>query len=348
MRRKILLIGTGGTIACKKTEAGLTPSVTSEELLSYIPAAAEFCQVETLQICNLDSTNLRPEHWSLISRTIEAEYDGYDGFVVCHGTDTMAYTAAALSYMIQDSVKPIVITGAQKPINEESTDARVNLRDSLFYAADVDSHGVCIVFDGKVIAGTRARKERTKSYNAFSSINYPCLAVIQGEHLIRYIPPECISQESPAGGGGTEGGARFYHHMDRRVYDLKFTPGLNPSILPWIFENADGVIFESFGVGGIPEYLLDTLEEQMARHPEKMVVVATQVVREGSDMTVYQVGRQVKRELNLLETYDMTLEAAFAKMMWILSNPEIPVAERAEAFYQTINGDVVAAFQDKK
>lgn len=331
MKRKILLIGTGGTIACRKTEEGLAPSFRSEELLSYIPGTSDFCQVDTMQLCNLDSTNIRPEHWAQISRTIEAQYETYDGFVVCHGTDTMAYTAAALSYMIRDSARPVIVTGAQKPISEASTDARVNLRDSLLYAADPDSHGVCIVFDGKVIAGTRGRKERTKSYNAFSSINYPYLAVIQDGHLIRYIP-----ETAP-----TAGAVRFHHDMDRRVYVLKFTPGLDPSILTWIFENADGVIFESFGVGGIPDYLAEALECQMGRHPEKMVVVATQVVREGSDMTVYQVGRQVKRDLNLLETYDMTLEAALAKTMWILSDPEIPVSCRAEAFYRTVNHDLV-------
>lgn len=333
--KKILLMGTGGTIACKQTEDGLAPSFTSEELLSYIPEAKEFCQVDAVQLCNLDSTNIQPKHWSLISKAVEEHYDEYDGFVICHGTDTLAYTAAALSYMIQNSSKPVVITGAQKPINAANTDARTNLYDSLLYASDEASQGVVLVFDGKVIAGTRAKKERAKSYNAFSSINYPCLAILQDGHLIRY-----IREEKP------KAKVKFQHDMDRRVYVLKFTPGLDPEILSWIFENADGVIFESFGVGGIPEYLIDSLEQQMELHPNKMVVVATQVVHEGSDMMVYEVGQKVKKEMNLLETYDMTLEAAVSKSMWILSSMEIEIEERKEAFYQPINHDMLLHFKE--
>ncbi len=109
---------------------------------------------------------------------IEENYNEYDGFVICHGTDTLAYTAAALSYMIQNSRKPIVVTGAQKPIEMDITDAKTNLLDSFIYASDNDSQDVNIVFDGKVIVGTKARKERAKSYNAFTSINFPYLAVI--------------------------------------------------------------------------------------------------------------------------------------------------------------------------
>lgn len=335
-KKKILLIGTGGTIACKQTAAGLAPSFTSKELLSYIPAAAEFCRVDTVQLCNLDSTNIQPEHWSRISRAVEMHYNDYDGFVICHGTDTMAYTAAALSYMIQNSEKPIVVTGAQKPINADSTDARNNLYDSLLYASDDSSHGVVMVFDGKVIAGTRARKERARSYNAFSSINFPCLAVIQEGQLIRYITAEKPAEH-----------VAFHHNMHRKVCVLKFTPGLDADILSWIFNNADGVIFESFGVGGIPEYLLGELEKQMRLQPEKMVVVATQVGREGSDMKKYQVGRQVKQDLKLLETYDMTLEAAFAKTMWILSDPDLPASQRAEAFCRPVNYDMVVPVPKK-
>ena len=171
--KKILMIGTGGTIASKWTEAGLAPGLTTEDILSYIPQVGNVCEVNTLQVCNIDSTNVTPEHWTMLSKVIEENYDLYDGFVICHGTDTLAYTAAALSYMIQNSAKPIVITGSQKPINMDVTDAKTNLLDSFIYAADDESQDVNIVFDGKVIVGTRAKKERAKSFNAFSSINYP-------------------------------------------------------------------------------------------------------------------------------------------------------------------------------
>ena len=110
--KKILLIATGGTIASRKTEEGLAPSITPQELLAHVPDAAALCQIHTLQPLNLDSTNIRPEHWLELARLIEDHYSAYDGFVLCHGTDTLAYTASALSYLIQHTRKPIVLTGA--------------------------------------------------------------------------------------------------------------------------------------------------------------------------------------------------------------------------------------------
>lgn len=153
----------------------------------------------------------------------------------------MAYTAAALSYMVQNTKKPIVITGAQKPIDLEITDAKSNLIDSFLYAADDRSQGVQIVFDGKVIAGTRAKKVRSKSYNAFSSIDYPSLAVIQDMNIMRYIPMLPYEEE-----------VRFYEKLDENVFLMKLIPGIRPKVLKSIFENYDCIIVESFGVGGIP------------------------------------------------------------------------------------------------
>ena len=155
--KHILLLGTGGTIACKHGDSGLTPLLTGDELLSYVPAARSFCEVEAIQVLNIDSTNIHPKHWQLLCQVLEENYDNYDGFVICHGTDTMAYTAAAMSYLVQHSKKPIVITGAQKPIDLDVTDARTNLLDSLRFASCERAHGVNIVFDGKVIAGTRGK-----------------------------------------------------------------------------------------------------------------------------------------------------------------------------------------------
>ena len=136
--KRILMIGTGGTIASQQTEDGLAPGLTPEELLGYIPEVANVCEVHTKQIMNLDSTNVTPEHWRKMVETIEQNYYSYDGFVIAHGTDTLAYTAAALSYMIQNSAKPIVITGAQKPIDMVVTDAKTNLLDSFIYSSDDD------------------------------------------------------------------------------------------------------------------------------------------------------------------------------------------------------------------
>ncbi len=133
--KKILLIATGGTIASKYTSEGLCPQISSEELLNYVPTARKFCEIDTVQPFNLDSTNINASQWLALAALIERKYEYYDGFVICHGTDTMAYTAAALSYLIQNNRKPVVITGAQKPIDLPITDARANLLDSLRFAS---------------------------------------------------------------------------------------------------------------------------------------------------------------------------------------------------------------------
>lgn len=170
--KRILMIATGGTIACKRSDAGLTPVLTSQELLSYVPAAKDFCSVDTLQLMNIDSTNMEANHWLAIARAVENNYSNYDGFVITHGTDTMAYTAAALSYLVQNSIKPVIITGAQKPIDLDVTDARTNLIDSLRIASDSRAYGVNIVFDGKVICGTRAKRNARTATMHFQALTF--------------------------------------------------------------------------------------------------------------------------------------------------------------------------------
>lgn len=332
MRKRILMIGTGGTIASKQTENGLKPGLSSEDILSYIPQVEKVCEVRTMQVCNIDSTNVTPEHWTILSKTIEEQYDKYDGFVICHGTDTLAYTASALSYMIQHSRKPIVITGAQKPINMDVTDAKTNLLDSFIYAADDESQDVNIVFDGKVIVGTRAKKVRAKSYNAFESINFPYVAVIQDGKIIRYIPT--VPHKSRV---------RFYHEMKNSIYVLKLIPGMKPDILSYIFKDYDCIVIESFGVGGMPESIVHEFYEQMSSWKEKgkLVVMTTQVANEGSNMTVYEVGQKVKQDFDLIEGYDMTLESIITKLMWIMTLPNLQFEEIKEMFYQTMNHDIL-------
>ena len=166
--KRILLIATGGTIASRPTAAGgLAPALTSAELLACVPELAEVCHIDALQLYNLDSTNIGPDQWIGMVHAVRDHYDAYDGFVITHGTDTMAYTAAALAYMIQRSAKPVVLTGSQKSIYNRDTDARNNLYRAVLYACHPAAWGVQLVFDGKVILGTRARKIRTKSFNAF-------------------------------------------------------------------------------------------------------------------------------------------------------------------------------------
>ena len=189
--KKVLMLGTGGTIASEVTPSGLAPALTSAELLRCVPEISSLCSVTCEELFSIDSTNVTPAHWLTIARAIRAHYEEYDGFVIAHGTDTMAYTAAALSYLIQYSPKPIILTGAQKPIVFENTDSKTNLADA-FRCAVSDLCGVMIVFNGRVILGTRARKTRTVSLQAFSSINYPELAVLQNGFLMEYIRPSAL------------------------------------------------------------------------------------------------------------------------------------------------------------
>ncbi len=333
--KKILMIATGGTIASRRTEDGMTPQLTTEELLKTVPEVLSFCGVDAIQLFNLDSTHIQTDHWLAMARTIEDHYPHYDGFIVCHGTDTMAYTASALSYLIQQSPKPIVITGSQKPIDMDNTDARINLADSFRLACHDRAHDVTLVFDGQVIAGTRAKKERSKSYNAFSSINFPVIAMIRDERILFYIDDKPDNFVEPV----------FYRQMDPRVFLLKLIPGLDPSVLTHLERDYDALIIESFGVGGLPDYKgrtgFSTAVNKWAEHG-KIVVMATQVPQEGSDMRIYAVGRTLKHQLRMIETYDMTLESAVTKLMWILSLTREPDQVRA-LFYRTINHDILLA-----
>lgn len=328
--KKILLIATGGTIASHSGTEGLIPEIAAEGLLRSVPEVFEFCKPAAIQIYNIDSTNVTPNHWVQLATAIKENYDDYDGFVVCHGTDTMAYTAAMISYMVQHSPKPIVFTGSQKPIDKEDTDGRINLRDSFLYAVSDAASDVVIVFQGKVIAGTRAKKIRTKSYNAFTSVDFPNLAVIRDGRIIQYITqPKADKPE-------------FYLELDEKVGLLTLTPGVKGEILDAYFRCYDAVVLSGYGTGGIPEgeyYGFYDIIQSWERKG-KTLVVTTQVQQEGSDMDVYRVGRGWKSRFDLLESYAMTYESIITKLMWILAQTKRDDEVR-KLFYQNINYDLV-------
>ncbi len=332
--KKVLLIATGGTIASGYTKEGLVPKIAAEDLLQYVRDYTAFCRVDILQPFCLDSTNIYAEHWLKLTQLIEENYELYDGFVICHGTDTMAFTAAALSYLVQNSQKPIVITGSQKPINLPVTDARTNLLDSLRFASDERAHGVNIVFGGNAIAGTRAKKERSKSYNAFSSINYPNVAALCDGRTVFYIDDK----------DKVTGRVTFYHELNEKVLLLKLMPGMDGTVLNRLFPHYDAVVIEAFGVGGLPEYGEVSFYAEIRRWTDagKIVMMATQVTHEGSDMEVYRVGRVIKENFHLMEAYDMTLEATVTKVMWALGQTKEPEQFRC-LFYKTVNHDLLLA-----
>ncbi len=328
--KKILMLGTGGTIAAEMSPEGLSPELTPAQLLKYVPAISELCHVDCLSLFSMDSTNIRPEHWLLVATAIRQNYDDYDGFGISHGTDTMAYTAAALSYLIQGSPKPIIITGAQKPISYHSTDSKLNLMDAFVCACSEELSGVNIVFSGRVILGTRARKTCSKSFAAFSSINYPDVGILLDHRLMRYISPE--HSDAPC----------FYDGLNKRVGLVKMVPGTDPELIDFMLQRSNALIIECFGVGGLPAYEDKRLLKIIEKHTGegKFIVMTTQVQNEGSDLTVYSVGHGLKTNPNVLEAYDMTTEAVYAKMMWILGRTRQP-DQVARLFYTPVAHDIL-------
>ena len=328
--KKILLLGTGGTIASEMSPDGLTPELGPQQLLRYVPAVSQLCEVDCLSLFSIDSTNITPAHWMRITRVLRERYDDYDGFVISHGTDTMAYTAAALSYLVQGAKKPIVLTGAQKPINYDSTDSKLNLIDAFTCACSELIHGVCIVFSGRVITGTRARKTCSKSFAAFSSINYPELAQLHDHRMMSYIEPDYL----PA--------PRFYETLDEKVGLVKMIPGTDSELLDFMLQRKDALVVECFGVGGLPSYDDDLLFDTVRRYTEqgRFLVMTTQVQNEGSDLSVYEVGHRLKSNRRVLEAYDMTSEAALAKIMWILGQTR-DADEVARLFYTPVAHDIL-------
>ena len=326
--KKILMIGTGGTISSRNDGEGLAPGMKADNLMKYCPEIKNLCEVDCIQPIFLDSTNIRPGHWLKLADTVQKYYDAYDGFVITHGTDTMAYTASGLSYLLQNCRKPIVLTGSQKPIDEPGSDAMRNLTDAFVCACDDHSHNVSVVFFGTVIAGTRARKNFSRSYAAFGSVNHPELAKIVNGKLIRYIKDEVT------------GDPAFYDYLNPNIGVLKFVPGLRNEVLQSLIEQYDGLVIESFGVGGLPEYSDYYEQIRQASESGKMIVMTTQVANEGSDLSVYKVGAQVKNHLKVLEAFDMTTESAFAKLMWIVGQTT-DFDEAQKLFYKTINHDIL-------
>ena len=287
-------------------------------------------------------------------------YDAYDGFVLTHGTDTMAYTAAGLAYLIQNSSKPIVLTGSQLSMADPATDAKRNLRDAVRYAADPAARGVVVVFCGKVIEGTRARKQRTRSFDAFESVNVPPLRVLDdgdGEGEAHADAPAGAGEptgapaaESDVSGGAFDASAQrvadipdgptFYDQLNQRVFVLKLVPGLSQHVFAALADDYDALIIEAFGLGGIPDQRPNTLSGvvDVWLDAGKSIVIATQVPEEGSDPTVYEVGRTFAQKDGVLLAGDMTTEAAFAKMMWVRAQTSDPARIR-ELFYRPVQHD---------
>lgn len=316
--KKILLIATGGTIASTESGDGLTPSIDVNQLVSHLPNVTALCQLDGISIMNIDSTNMNPTLISSIAVAIEKNYDSYDGFVISHGTDTMAYTSAALTYMLENVNKPVVLTGSQLPMEANFTDAKQNLSDAIHFAVDGIS-GVYIVFDGKVINGTRATKVRTRSFDAFTSLNFPVVATVKHGRIVYNQSAVCTSLIKKQTLTHTQR-VLIQPELSANVFVLKIFPGMGTEVFDFIKEHYKGVIIESFGIGGIP----NTEPNMVAKIQELIeadlsVVITTQCPYEGIDLGIYEVGQKLGKK-NIILAGDMTTEALTMKLMWALAH----------------------------
>ncbi|MCH5586495.1 asparaginase [Shimazuella sp. AN120528] len=313
LKKKLLLLATGGTIASLQGDNGLVPGMTPDELIRFVDKVPPLYQLDTKRLMNIDSTNMQPESWITIAEAVRDHYADYDGFVITHGTDTMAYTSSALSYMLQQGSKPIVLTGSQVPMNFEPTDAKRNLQDAIRFACE-DVAGVFVVFNGRVIQGTRAVKIKTKSYDAFESINHPYIGYVDGEEITYPLGKPTNDQHV----------LLCDTSVCTDVIVVKLYPGIKPELFDYLKQAYKGVIIESFGSGGIPivgRNLLPKIEELI--DSGIAVVITTQCLEEGEDLHRYEVGRKVV-EKSIIHTRNMNTEAIVAKLMWTLGKSNVP------------------------
>jgi L-asparaginase len=320
--KHILVLTTGGTIACTPSGSGqgLTPSLSGEELIACIPEVVSYCDISIRRVMNMDSSNMSPPDWIEIARVVHEAIKGFDGIVITHGTDTMAYTACALSFMLQNPGKPVALTGSQLSILHPQSDGRRNLLDACITAA-ADIPAVCVVFNGKIILGCRAFKMHSRKPDAYISRNYPYLGYIRDKKAV-------LARKLPQGPALPV----FSDTLCEDVFLLKLVPGTKPSIAEYILQyHYRGVVIESFGLGGIP-YLRDDILGMirfLSQEHNIPVVVITQCLYDGTSLNVYDVGVKAA-QAGAIAGYDMTTEAAVTKLMWILGKTGEPARVRRE------------------
>lgn len=302
---RILLLGTGGTIACLPKENGLSPAFHVAQLLNYIQTDAG--DIDCRDLFQLDSSNIQPEEWRTIAQALRESIDkGYEGIVITHGTDTLAYTASMLSFMLQGVQIPIVLTGAQYPIAYPDSDGKPNLTNAIIAARSL-SGGVYICFGDRIILGCRSVKVRSTSLNAFESINYPNIGTIaQGRYISLHQPPMRVD-------------FRYADEIDPNVALIKLAPGTSPALFDVLPDcGIHGLVVEGFGLGGV-----HNMRRNHAQAIERLlkrgmpVVLTTQCLYEYSTPNVYEVSRALA-EAGVISAGDMTTEAAVTKLMWVL------------------------------
>ncbi|MDO5563221.1 MAG: asparaginase [Synergistaceae bacterium] len=319
--KKILMISTGGTIASEPGPDGLVPKVDGAAMVRMIPRLHGLCDITCKEILSLDSSNIQPHHWSVMADAIGADYADYDGFVVTHGTDTMAYTAAALSWMLKNLGKPVVVTGAQLPIEHPETDGKRNIY-SAFHVACSGRPGVYLAFGDKVVGGKFAKKMHTSEFNAFYSVNAPYAAITASDGI------EWQTPEPPMPADKFE----VLSNVDERVMLIKLIPGTTPDILDYaVSQKYRAVVIEGFGAGGVPNDENNFLPAvERALRAGMIAVCASQCMYDGVNLSEYPIGVLAAR-LGVLSAEKMTIEAVCTKLMWALGNSN--TAEEAKALF---------------
>lgn len=317
-RKKICIIYTGGTIGMVRTENGFAPKqgVFAGELEAIRDLRSDrmpdWDMIEFDPL--LDSSNITYEQWNQIAETIEANYDSYDGFVVLHGTDTMAYTASALSFMLEGLDKPVVFTGSQIPLCELRSDGKDNLITSVLIAADGMAREVSLYFSNKLLRGNRATKMSSDDLIAFETPNYPALA--RAGIDVEYNEKALL----PAQEAASVSGLHVTRFRKTGLGVIKLIPGINFELFEPITSGAlDGLVLETFGAGNIPSYdetLLHLISEASAN--DTIVVVCTQCPHGTVRLGAYEAGSELVKA-GAVNGFNMTTEAATAKLTYLLS-----------------------------
>lgn len=311
---KILLIQTGGTIVMRAGASQATridPNISDRILLESMPELSQIARIEILNLFSEDSSNIEIKHWKVMAETIKKYYADFDGFVILHGTDTMAYTASALSFCLNHLGKPVVMTGSQVPLMSIRSDARRNLVNAV-EVATLHFNEVVICFNDKVFRGNRTTKMNIGDFDAFDSPNFEPLAKIG------------LSIETKFESFDTTAPFEISPDFNDDVFLLKIFPGLRPEMYSRLIDIHPGVVvIEGFGCGNIPvtgaKSMLPFLES--CRDKGILVVMRSQADYDSVDLSKYESGRMA-RELGVIGAGDMTTEAAVAKMMYLLQNIE--------------------------
>ena len=327
VKKRIRLLTTGGTIASAPGRRGLEPRRSDVMELS-LEQLRNFYDITVEDVLCLDSSNITPEQWQLIAERIYKGREGVDGIVVSHGTDTMAYTASAVTFMLPDIDIPVVFTGSQLPLADMLSDGPGNLRTAFAMAASGRA-GVFLAFDRKVMLGCRAVKVRASGFSAFESVNARYCAQVTNRGLVVDGAVLPVRRGEP----------QLCPAISRDVFLLKLTPGLKPAMIEMLAAMGyRGIVIEAFGLGGINVLHQGLRGIRRAVEDGISVVVTTQCLYDSANLQVYQVGQQLL-ELGVIQGRDMTSEAAMTKLMWAIGQGYAP-EEIKSLFARSLAGEV--------